>query len=62
LATKVLNLLGKEGPKCSNPRKYIRFIFNRVLLEPPPVRAGNTNNNQYEKKNIMMRYFFSPLL
>ncbi|KRX81091.1 Coatomer subunit gamma-2 [Trichinella sp. T6] len=39
LATKVLNLLGKEGPKCSNPRKYIRFIFNRVLLEPPPVRA-----------------------
>ncbi|VDP05440.1 unnamed protein product [Soboliphyme baturini] len=40
LATKILYLLGTEGPKCSFPRKYIRFIFNRVLLEGPAVRAA----------------------
>uniref|UniRef100_A0A5S6Q3T4 Coatomer subunit gamma n=1 Tax=Trichuris muris TaxID=70415 RepID=A0A5S6Q3T4_TRIMR len=40
LATRILHLLGCEGPRCRNPRKYIRFIFNRVLLEAAPVRAA----------------------
>ncbi|CDW55059.1 coatomer subunit gamma [Trichuris trichiura] len=40
LATRILYLLGCEGPRCRNPRKYIRFIFNRVLLEAAPVRAA----------------------
>ena len=40
LATRILHLLGAEGPKTSKPYKYIRFIYNRVLLEAPAVRAG----------------------
>ncbi|KAG2460094.1 COPG2 protein, partial [Polypterus senegalus] len=33
LATRILHLLGKEGPRTPTPSKYIRFIFNRVILE-----------------------------
>lgn len=40
LATKILHLLGKEGPRTPSPSKYIRFIFNRVVLESEAVRAG----------------------
>lgn len=40
LATKILHLLGKEGPRTPSPSKYIRFIFNRVVLENEAVRAG----------------------
>lgn len=42
LATKILHLLGKEGPRTPQPSKYIRFIFNRVVLESEAVRAGST--------------------
>ncbi|XP_074998083.1 coatomer subunit gamma-2 isoform X2 [Calonectris borealis] len=42
LATKILHLLGKEGPRTPSPSKYIRFIFNRVVLENEAVRAGLT--------------------
>uniref|UniRef100_A0A3B4YKI6 Coatomer subunit gamma n=1 Tax=Seriola lalandi dorsalis TaxID=1841481 RepID=A0A3B4YKI6_SERLL len=38
LATKILHLLGKEGPRTPQPSKYIRFIFNRVVLESEAVR------------------------
>ena len=40
LATKIIHLLGREGPKTPNPSKYIRFIYNRVILENEAVRAG----------------------
>uniref|UniRef100_A0A8C1AI97 Coatomer subunit gamma n=1 Tax=Cyprinus carpio carpio TaxID=630221 RepID=A0A8C1AI97_CYPCA len=40
LATKILHLLGKEGPRTPTPSKYIRFIFNRVVLESEAVRAA----------------------
>ncbi|KAM9312945.1 coatomer subunit gamma-2 [Gastrophryne carolinensis] len=40
LATKILHLLGREGPRTPNPSKYIRFIFNRVVLENEAVRAA----------------------
>lgn len=40
LATRILHLLGREGPRTSKPHTYIRFIYNRVLLETPEVRAG----------------------
>ncbi|TKC47458.1 hypothetical protein EI555_010111, partial [Monodon monoceros] len=42
LATKILHLLGKEGPRTPVPSKYIRFIFNRVVLENEAVRAEIT--------------------
>ena len=40
LATRILHLLGREGPRTNQPSKYIRFIYNRVLLENPAVTAA----------------------
>ncbi|KAM5535823.1 hypothetical protein V8D89_010441 [Ganoderma adspersum] len=40
LSVRVLHLLGVEGPKAPNPTKYIRFIYNRVVLENATVRAA----------------------
>ncbi|VDN21078.1 unnamed protein product, partial [Gongylonema pulchrum] len=40
LATRVLHLLGREAPCTANPSRYIRFIYNRVILEATQVRAA----------------------
>lgn len=40
LLVKILHMLGEQGPKCPNPRKYIRFIYNRLILENSTVRAA----------------------
>lgn len=40
LATRILHLLGREGPQSLFPAKYIRFIYNRVILENAAVRAA----------------------
>ncbi len=40
LAVRILHLLGSEGPKTSNPTRYIRYIYNRVILENATVRAA----------------------
>ena len=40
LATRILHLLGREGPRTMRPGKYIRYIYNRVILEAPQVRAA----------------------
>lgn len=40
LAVRILHLLGTEGPKTAHPTKYIRYIYNRVVLENAIVRAA----------------------
>ncbi|CAG8496755.1 5008_t:CDS:10 [Ambispora leptoticha] len=40
LSVRVLHLLGVEGPKTTTPTKYIRYIYNRVILENSIVRAA----------------------
>ena len=40
LSTQILYLLGLEGPGTQDPSKYIRFIYNRVVLENATVRAS----------------------
>lgn len=40
LATRILHLLGREGPNTTTPAKYIRYIYNRVVLETAEVRAA----------------------
>ncbi|EIE27371.1 Coatomer, gamma subunit [Coccomyxa subellipsoidea C-169] len=40
LSTQILHLLGVEGPKTKDPAKYIRFIYNRIILENATVRAA----------------------
>ncbi|KAJ6310658.1 hypothetical protein OIU76_015390 [Salix suchowensis] len=40
LSTQILHFLGNEGPKTTDPSKYIRYIYNRVHLENATVRAA----------------------
>ncbi|KAI8822184.1 adaptin N terminal region-domain-containing protein [Fimicolochytrium jonesii] len=40
LAVRILHLLGTEGPKTPKASKYIRYIYNRVILENATVRAA----------------------
>ncbi|KIY69393.1 Coatomer, gamma subunit [Cylindrobasidium torrendii FP15055 ss-10] len=40
LSVRILHLLGMEGPKSPQPTKFIRFIYNRVVLENATVRAA----------------------
>ncbi len=40
LSVRILHLLGIEGPRTRNPTKFIRYIYNRVVLENAAVRAA----------------------
>jgi len=40
LSTQILHLLGHEGPATVEPSKYIRYIYNRIILENATVRAA----------------------
>lgn len=40
LSVRILHLLGQQGHKMSTPTKYIRYIYNRVVLENSIVRAA----------------------
>ena len=40
LAVRILHLISTEGPKVENPARYIRYIYNRVILENSVVRAA----------------------
>ncbi|OBZ91477.1 Coatomer subunit gamma-2 [Choanephora cucurbitarum] len=40
LSVRVLHLLGAEGPKAPTPTKYIRYIYNRVILENSIIRGA----------------------
>ena len=40
LSTQILHLLGELGPSTPSPARYIRFIYNRVILENSAVRAA----------------------
>lgn len=40
LSTQILHLLGKEGPSMKKPGNYIRYIYNRLILENATVRAA----------------------
>ncbi|KAL1924334.1 uncharacterized protein VTP21DRAFT_7369 [Calcarisporiella thermophila] len=61
LSVRVLHLLGEEGPCSAKPTNFIRFIYNRVILENSVVRAaavsalakfGVNCNDEDVKKNI----------
>jgi len=40
LLVSILHMLGDQGPSSTNPRKYIRFVYNRLILENATVRAA----------------------
>eukprot|EP00727_Mastigamoeba_balamuthi_P007460 m51a1_g3334 putative coatomer subunit gamma-like (888) ;mRNA; f:379003-382858 len=41
LATEVLDLLAAEGPGTPSAAKYVRYIYNRTILENAKVRASS---------------------
>ncbi|ODQ63662.1 Coatomer, gamma subunit [Nadsonia fulvescens var. elongata DSM 6958] len=40
ITVRVLHMLGVEGPATSEPTMYIRYIYNRVVLENAVIRAS----------------------
>jgi coatomer subunit gamma len=40
LSVQVLNVLGRDGPHANDPTRYIRYVYNRVILENATVRAA----------------------
>ncbi|KAF1743839.1 hypothetical protein MXB_5527, partial [Myxobolus squamalis] len=40
LLKSVMCILGKEGPTSKNPSQYIRYIYNRIMLESCQIRAA----------------------
>lgn len=40
LSSQILHLLGDQGPSTVDPSKYIRYIYNRVILENATIRAS----------------------
>ena len=43
LNTQILHLLGELGPSTQSPGRYIRFMYNRVILEDSEVRAASVS-------------------
>lgn len=40
LSCQILHLLGEEGPSAPDPTRYIRYIYNRIILENATVRGA----------------------
>ena len=40
LIKRVLVLIGEEGPSTAQPKKFIRYVYNHVMLESPVVRGA----------------------
>mmetsp|Transcript_33464 Transcript_33464/g.106845 ORF Transcript_33464/g.106845 Transcript_33464/m.106845 type:complete len:850 (-) Transcript_33464:784-3333(-) len=40
LSTQILHLVGSLGPATRAPARYIRFIYNRIILENSAIRAA----------------------
>eukprot|EP00211_Chloroparvula_japonica_P005089 CAMPEP_0119121846 /NCGR_PEP_ID=MMETSP1310-20130426/2284_1 /TAXON_ID=464262 /ORGANISM="Genus nov. species nov., Strain RCC2339" /LENGTH=885 /DNA_ID=CAMNT_0007111427 /DNA_START=147 /DNA_END=2804 /DNA_ORIENTATION=- len=40
LSILVLNVIGREGPATSCPSRYVRYIYNRIILENSMIRAS----------------------
>ena len=43
LSSQILHILGEQGPLTSDPSKYIRYIYNRVILENATVLRKTDN-------------------
>jgi coatomer protein complex subunit gamma len=61
LAVRILHLFGTEGRKTLEPSRYIRHIYNRIILETASVRAAAVSalaqfgiNNPETRESIMV--------
>ena len=72
LIVQILHLIGTAGVSTSSPSRYIRFIFNRVILENAVVRAAAVSTlgqylhiffqNSFLFKNSFQKSFFFDLI
>ena len=51
LSKQVLHVLGTEAPSTGTPGRYIRYIFNRVILEVPSVRAAAVSGEYFKRRS-----------
>ena len=40
MLTRILHMLGEQGPRTSSPGRFIRYLYNRLILENAVVRAA----------------------
>ena len=63
LSTQILHLVGSLGPTATAPARYIRFVYNRVILENAVVRAAAvTALTKFAAQLPMLRTSVSVLL
>jgi coatomer protein complex subunit gamma len=63
LSTQILHLVGSLAPTTTAPARYIRFVYNRVILENAVVRAGAvTALSKFAAKLPILRASVSVLL
>jgi len=64
LSCQILHLLGEEGPETPDPTRYIRYIYNRLILENATVRGaavsalvkfGMQNDALRERVQVLLR-------
>ncbi|KAH8741619.1 coatomer SEC21 gamma subunit like (beta adaptin) [Cryptosporidium ryanae] len=41
---RILGFLGKNIPRATNPSRYVRYIYNRLILESSAVRAASVDS------------------
>lgn len=41
LSTQIITLIGNVGPSTTSPARYVRFIYNRCILENAMIRASS---------------------
>ncbi|KAL7069286.1 putative coatomer gamma subunit protein [Cryptosporidium serpentis] len=44
ITIRILGFIGKYAPETSNPSRYVRYIYNRLILENSPVRAASIDS------------------
>jgi len=63
LSTQILHLVGSLGPTTPAPARYIRFVYNRIILENAVVRAAAvTALSKFAAKVPALRTSVSVLL
>ena len=54
LATRVLHLLGDAGPSAPSPASFIRYIYNRVILENAPGECVLRPRIERERERVLV--------
>ena len=63
LAIEIIHVLGEIGPFTSGKHRFIRFIYNRTMLDQPPIRAAAVSSlTKFATQCPSLRSSLLPLL